>query len=99
MGGLPGPHADMRAVHAAARSAAVDGRLLQFDSHRTTAEELPMTDTRTPAQVDTARRAKQQRRRVKRGIVASYIHEISERHNGAKRPAPAVLKPVEERAA
>jgi hypothetical protein len=57
-----------------------------------------MTDTRTPAQVDNARRAKQQRRRVKRGIVASYIHEISKRH-AATQPAPAVLKPVEETAA
>ena len=49
-----------------------------------------MTETRTPAEPDATRR-RQLHRRVKRGIVASYIHELSERHNDAREeaaPAP-----------
>jgi hypothetical protein len=42
-----------------------------------------MNEPRTPVDVD-AVRPLQLRRRVKRGIVASYIHELSERHNGAR---------------
>jgi hypothetical protein len=41
-----------------------------------------MNEPRTPVDVDTARPL-QLRRRVKRGIVASYIHDLSERHTGA----------------
>jgi hypothetical protein len=62
-----------------------------------------MTDTRTPTEAAAARRLKQQHRRVKRGIVASYIHEISERHNDGAVPeevaAEAVLDSAEEQAA
>jgi hypothetical protein len=54
--------------------------LLEFDRHRTTAEEQTMTETRTPVEAPSTRRI-QQHRRVKRGVVASYIHQISERHN------------------
>jgi hypothetical protein len=39
-----------------------------------------MKEPRTPATADSVKRV-QRRRRVKRGLVASYIHEISERHN------------------
>jgi hypothetical protein len=38
-----------------------------------------MNEPRTPVDVDTASPL-QLRRRVKRGIVASYIHDLSERH-------------------
>ena len=41
-----------------------------------------MNEPRTPVDVD-AVRPLQLRRRVKRGVVASYIHELSERHRGA----------------
>jgi hypothetical protein len=44
-----------------------------------------MNEPTTPVDIDTARPL-QLRRRVKRGIVASYIHELSERHNGAHGP-------------
>ena len=58
-----------------------------------------MTEPRTPVDADAAIPL-QQRRRVKRGIVASYIHEISERHNGADPHAqdvsPAPVEPAEE---
>ena len=36
-----------------------------------------------------ARRHLQLRRRVKRGIVAGYIHELSERHRQDATPKPA----------
>ena len=61
-----------------------------------------MTETRTPAETPSARR-QQQHRRIKRGIVASYIHQISERHNDAaaeeRLEAEAVIETAEERAA
>jgi hypothetical protein len=44
-----------------------------------------MNEPSTPVDLDTARPL-QLRRRVKRGIVASYIHDLSERHNGAHGP-------------
>ena len=58
-----------------------------------------MNQPRTPVDAD-ATIPPQLRRRVKRGIVASYIHEISERHNGAdahvQDVGAAAVEPVEE---
>jgi hypothetical protein len=55
-----------------------------------------MNEPLTPVDVDTARPL-QQRRRVKRGIVASYIHELSERHRGADgRVQDGAPEPVEQ---
>jgi hypothetical protein len=53
-----------------------------------------MTAPRKPTETD-PRTRHQQRRRVKRGIVASYIHEISGRHSASasrdeKRPPERV---------
>jgi hypothetical protein len=53
-----------------------------------------MNEPRTPSETAPTRPLAL-RRRVKRGIVASYIHEISERHNNgdageAQRADPAV---------
>jgi hypothetical protein len=58
-----------------------------------------MTDTRTPTEA-AARRAKQQHRRVKRGIVASYIHQLSERHSESALPKeqPVIARPQENAA-
>lgn len=58
-----------------------------------------MTAPRTPTTNDPARR-NGRRRRVKRGIVASYIHDISERHSTAttkdeKRP-PKLVQQAQE---
>jgi hypothetical protein len=57
-----------------------------------------MTETRNPAVATSARRL-QQHRRIKRGIVASYIHQISERHNDdaadQRLAAEAVVEPTE----
>jgi hypothetical protein len=39
-----------------------------------------MNKSRTSAAIDAARPLNDRRRRVKRGVVASYIHEISGRH-------------------
>ena len=62
-----------------------------------------MNESRTPVDADADADATiplQLRRRVKRGIVASYIHEISERHNGAdahaQDVAAAPAEPIEE---
>jgi hypothetical protein len=56
-----------------------------------------MPDTRTPAQTISPRRLSRHRR-VKRGIVASYIHQLSERHNddsqAAATTAPAPTTPA-----
>jgi hypothetical protein len=53
-----------------------------------------MNESGTPVDADSVRPL-QQRRRVKRGIVASYIHELSERHNGADaHAADAAAAPV-----
>ena len=61
-----------------------------------------MTETRTPVQVPSPRRT-QQHRRIKRGIVASYIHQISERHNDdaadERLATEAVAEPAQEQAA
>ena len=61
-----------------------------------------MTETRTPVESASTRRV-QQHRRIKRGIVASYIHQISERHSEAAADEPltaeALVEPVEEQAA
>ena len=61
-----------------------------------------MTETRTPVESPSTRRI-QQHRRIKRGIVASYIHQISERHSDAaadgRLAAEAVVDPAEEQAA
>jgi hypothetical protein len=58
-----------------------------------------MTDTRTPTEA-AARRAKQQHRRVKRGIVASYIHQLSERHteNALPKGESVIARPQEKAA-
>ena len=58
-----------------------------------------MTNSRTPVDA-AARRRKQQHRRVKRGIVASYIHQLSERHAARDAPKPAaVIARAEEKVA
>ncbi|HEY7621233.1 MAG TPA: hypothetical protein VH834_15755 [Solirubrobacteraceae bacterium] len=64
-----------------------------------------MTETRIPAEAPSARRV-QRHRRIKRGIVASYIHQISDRHNDAAADEPlaaeamgVLAEPAEERAA
>jgi hypothetical protein len=58
-----------------------------------------MTEPRTQVDADTAVPL-ELRRRVKRGIVASYIHELSERHNPsdphAQDGAPEAVEPVED---
>jgi hypothetical protein len=58
-----------------------------------------MSETRTPAEATSARRVKQHRR-IKRGIVASYIHELSERHNDnvAGKGAAVIAAPREKAA-
>jgi hypothetical protein len=57
-----------------------------------------MPDTKTLAQTASVRR--QKHRRIKRGIVASYIHQLSERHSdNALRKERAVIAPAEEKAA
>jgi hypothetical protein len=43
-----------------------------------------MNKHRTSAAIDAARPLSARRRRVKRGVVASYIHEISGRHADAR---------------
>ena len=47
-----------------------------------------MIDQRVPTEADQTRRI-QQKRRVKRGIVAGYIHELSERHSHSREETPA----------
>jgi hypothetical protein len=46
-----------------------------------------MDEPRRPAGTDPAK-VLQARRRARRGVVASYIHELSERHNGGDSRAP-----------
>jgi hypothetical protein len=48
-----------------------------------------MNKSRTSAAIDAARPLNARKRRVKRGIVASYIHEISGRHADARSTASA----------
>jgi hypothetical protein len=43
-----------------------------------------MNKHRTSAAIDAARPLSARRRRVKRGVIASYIHEISGRHADAR---------------
>lgn len=47
-----------------------------------------MVEQILPADTEATRRV-QQRRRIKRGIVAGYIHELSERHGESRDDAPA----------
>jgi hypothetical protein len=56
-----------------------------------------MTNSRTPVDAATRRR-KQQHRRVKRGIVASYIHQLSERHseNALPKERAVIAQPQEK---
>jgi hypothetical protein len=58
-----------------------------------------MTEPSIPVDGDTARPL-QLRRRVKRGIVASYIHELSVRHDGVSareiEPVADAVEPVDE---
>ena len=56
-----------------------------------------MSHTRTPVDA-AARRRKQQHRRVKRGIIASYIHQLSERHseNALPKERPVIAQPQEK---
>ena len=46
-----------------------------------------MIEQQIPTDVEAARRI-QRKRRVKRGIVAGYIHELSERHNDSLEETP-----------
>jgi hypothetical protein len=41
-----------------------------------------MDERRLPAETDAARRLRLERR-ARRGLIADYIHELSERHGGA----------------
>lgn len=50
-----------------------------------TPEEAPMSDPR-PADTD---RRRQTHRRAKRGLIASYIHQLADRHNGGGSRPPA----------
>jgi hypothetical protein len=43
-----------------------------------------MNKSRTSAAIDAARPLNARRRRVKRGVIASYLHEISGRHADAR---------------
>jgi hypothetical protein len=56
-----------------------------------------MPEIKTPAQDASARR-RSQHRRVKRGIVASYIHQLSERHSAtdAAKPGPVMARAEEK---
>ena len=56
-----------------------------------------MPESKTPAQDAKARR-RSQHRRVKRGIVASYIHELSERHvaTDAEKPRTVIVRAEEK---
>ena len=47
-----------------------------------------MIEQTLPADTEATRRI-QQHRRIKRGIVAGYIHELSERHGESRDEAPA----------
>jgi len=58
-----------------------------------------MPEIKAQAQDATTRR-RSQHRRVKRGIVASYIHQLSERHAARDAPKPAaVIARAEEKVA
>ena len=46
-----------------------------------------MIEQTLPADTEATRRV-QQRRRIKRGIVAGYIHELSERHGESRDETP-----------
>jgi hypothetical protein len=46
-----------------------------------------MTDHRTVHRPDQAARL-QRRRRAKRGVVAGYVHELSQRHRNSEQPRP-----------
>ena len=46
-----------------------------------------MIEQTIPAETEATRRV-QQHRRIKRGIVAGYIHELSERHSDTRDEAP-----------
>ena len=46
-----------------------------------------MIEQTLPADTEATRRT-QQRRRIKRGIVAGYIHELSERHGESRDETP-----------
>ena len=52
-----------------------------------------MNESGTPVDANSARPL-ELRRRVKRGIVASYIHELSERHTVADAQADGAPAPV-----
>jgi hypothetical protein len=56
-----------------------------------------MPEIKTPAQDASARR-RSQHRRVKRGIVASYIHQLSERHaaDDAAKPGTVIVRAGEK---
>jgi hypothetical protein len=51
-----------------------------------------MTETLPPAAFDPATLPLARKRRVKRGIIASYIHEISGRHADARSATSADLE-------
>ena len=63
-----------------------------------------MNKSRTSAAIDAARPLNARWRRVKRGVIASYIHEISGRHADARsatstdqaKPLAASPRPVPE---
>jgi hypothetical protein len=55
-----------------------------------------MTATRTPRNPDTGRRLTARRARAARGRLATYIHEVSDRHRTADRRERVPAKPIEE---
>jgi hypothetical protein len=57
-----------------------------------------MPEIKTPAQ-DATRRRRGQHKRVKRGIVASYIHQLSERHAADAAKPGTVIARTEEKVA
>jgi len=65
-----------------------------YDDHRTTYGGRKMSESRMQ-EVEAARR-KQRGKRVKRGLVASYIHQLSERHAAGASIAPVARERLAE---
>jgi hypothetical protein len=60
---------------------------LRRPSYNARLKERTMDEPRRPAGTDPAK-VLQARRRARRGVVASYIHELSERHSGGDSRVP-----------
>jgi hypothetical protein len=55
-----------------------------------------MNATRTPQHPDTGRRLTARRARAARGRLATYIHEVSDRHRATERRARVPGEPIDE---